>query len=52
MRELDVNEIKDVNGGIYQYFVGWLVGHALDSAITNWKGSSEYREFDDSRLAP
>ena len=53
MRELNVNEIEQVNGGWFWAFIGgWIGGHAMDSAIENWRGATSYREFGDTRLAP
>lgn len=52
MRELNVNEIEQVNGGVYQYVVGWAFGHTLDAIIRNWRGSISFRDFTDTRLSP
>ena len=51
MRELNVNEIKQVNGGWFWGFIGgWAGGHALDWAISQDWGSSRYDNG--TRLAP
>jgi hypothetical protein len=53
MRELDVNEIKEVSGGWFWAFIGgWGGGKAIDSAIFHWRGASGYTEFNDTRVAP
>ena len=53
MRELNVKEIKEVNGGwILQFLGGWLGGEAMNSAVFHWRGASGYTEFDDTRMAP
>jgi hypothetical protein len=45
MRELNVNEIEQVNGGIYQWFAGWAAGEALSWSIRQSWGTSTWSEM-------
>jgi hypothetical protein len=50
MRELNLNEIEQFNGVIYQWFLGWAAGEALSWAIRQDWGSS--RDNWDTNIAP
>lgn len=36
MKELSLKETTQVTGGVYQYFIGWAVGHTLDYGIRTY----------------
>jgi len=41
MRELNVNEIKDVNGGLRSFILSYIAGKVLDAAISaDWSKAS------------
>jgi hypothetical protein len=42
MRELNVKEIEQVNGGIWQWLIGWAAGEALSWSVRQDWGSSRY----------
>ncbi|WP_440055229.1 hypothetical protein ACSLBF_03490 [Pseudoalteromonas sp. T1lg65] len=36
MRKLNVNEVQEVNGGVYGVVIGWAAGHAMDYVISRY----------------
>ncbi|WP_171038384.1 hypothetical protein [Pseudoalteromonas sp. S3178] len=41
MRELNVNEIKEVNGGVRGFIITYIAGKILDAAISaDWSKAS------------